>query len=65
MNRTTRMKRADNQRSQPVDDHPSAYAPIALLIGRRLKGEEIWATIEVADDQLLCAHGCVNERRAP
>lgn len=65
MNRTTRTKGADNQRSQRVDEHLSAYAPIALLIGRRMNGEEVWATIQVTDDQLLCAHRCVNEQREP
>ncbi|WP_435058010.1 hypothetical protein [Streptomyces sp. bgisy060] len=65
MNRTTQTKTADNQRIQTVDDHPSVYAPIALLIGRSLHREEVWATIQVADDQLLGAHGCVNEQREP
>ncbi|MDF3303194.1 hypothetical protein [Streptomyces tropicalis] len=58
----TRTKRVDNQRSRTADGHLSVYAPLTLLIGRSLHGEEVWATIQRADDQLLGAHGCVNEQ---
>jgi hypothetical protein len=47
--------------SDPADDsRPSLYDPTPLVIGRRLSGEEVWATITVTDDQLLLTHVAAN-----
>lgn len=67
MNRTTRTNAVGRQGVHAADDRsrPSVYDPTAILIGRRLNGEEVWATIKVADEQLLRDHVGANGRREP
>ncbi|MCX4681630.1 hypothetical protein OG413_41245 [Streptomyces sp. NBC_01433] len=38
------------------EGRPSLCDPTLLLIGRRLSGEEVWATIVAPDDQLFLTH---------